>query len=52
VGSLKTSEPNIEKYLASGMMRGIGPVPAARIVAAWAEQKVVWKSPGAGHKWL
>jgi exodeoxyribonuclease V alpha subunit len=40
---IKTSAPNsaegIEKYLASGMIRGIGPVRAGRIVAAWAEQK-------------
>jgi len=42
---LKASPPTtlegIEKHLGSGMIRGIGPKRAARIVAGWAEQKVV-----------
>ena len=41
---LKTSEPSsiegIEKYLASGMIRGIGPVYAKRVVATNATHRI------------
>src|SRR6266481_5841329 len=39
--SAPTSIEGIEKYLGSGMIRGIGPVRARRITGAWAEQKIV-----------
>ena len=42
---LKTSAPSslegIEKYLGSGMIRGIGPKRAERITLAWADQKAI-----------
>ena len=44
-GFLKASPPttleSIERYLGSGMIRGIGPARATRIVAGWAAQKVI-----------
>ena len=39
--SAPTSIEGIEKYLGSGMIRGIGPMRAKRIIGAWAEQKIV-----------
>src|SRR5262250_2601924 len=36
-----TTIEGIEKYLGSGMVRGIGPKRAERIIAGWAEQKVI-----------
>jgi hypothetical protein len=36
-----TTLDGIEKYLGSGMIRGIGPLRAKRIIGAWIEQKIV-----------
>ena len=39
--SAPTTLEGIEKYLGSGMIRGIGPKRARRIVAGWADVKVI-----------
>src|SRR3954447_4283016 len=39
-----TGVEGIERYLASGQMRGIGPAMAKRLVAAFGESTFVWQS--------
>src|SRR5271154_6879973 len=36
-----TSAEGMEKYLGSGLIKGIGPTRANRITASWADQKVI-----------
>jgi len=40
-GFVPTTLEGIEKYLGSGMVKGIGPKRRERVSAAWAEQKVI-----------